>query len=93
MSANGTRPRTMDMTLANVLRTLRAEQRVSQLELAFAMGGSTAKYLSQLENGHRTNPGRRFLARYVGAFEALGKPLSAEQRAALSDTTFVTRAA
>lgn len=73
--------------LARTLRSLRAEQGLEQLQLALAMHADEA-YLSRLENGWRRNPGRDFLRRYIEAYAALGRPLSAAQRARLLDAAF-----
>lgn len=70
--------------LAQILRALRAEQGVDQLDLALAMNCADATYLSRLENGRRTNPGAAFLRRYEFAYTLLGRPLSDEQRARLA---------
>jgi transcriptional regulator with XRE-family HTH domain len=72
-------------TLAHVLRTLRADQQVDQLQLALAMGAGGASYLSKLENGRRVNPGRSFLRRYVAAYALLGRPLNDAQRDLLAN--------
>ena len=78
-------------SLAEVLRGLRAEKGVGQLELALAMDGA-AGYLSRLENGRSTNPGARFLARYAAAYAALGHPLTDGQRALLADVLLASTA-
>lgn len=52
----------MDMTLAHVLRGIRAEQDLSQLALVLAMGCTSTRYLSGLENGRCSNPSRAFFA-------------------------------
>lgn len=77
-----------DMALANVMRTLRAEQGISQLALANAMGASSTAYLSKLENGGRMNPSRSLLRRYIAAFALLGRALTSEQIAALTAAVF-----
>lgn len=78
--------------LANVLRSLRAEQGVDQLRLALAMN-SVPAYLSKLENGHRSNPGARFLRRYAEAYTLLGRPLTAAQRETLATAVLAVPAA
>lgn len=66
--------------LADVMRTLRVTRSITQLQLAFAMGASSTKYLSALETGRSLNPSRTFLRRYVAAFVACGVPITpAEQ--------------
>lgn len=72
-----------DMTLANVLRTLRAESGLSQLALALATGAGNATYLCKLENGRAWNPSRAFLRRYIAAYTMLGCALTPAQIARL----------
>ncbi len=73
-----------ERALAYVLSSVRAEHRLTQLQLALAMGAGSTSYLSKLENGRCANPSRRFLRRYVAAYTLLGHPLSVEQRAAIT---------
>lgn len=47
------------------LRRLRAERRISQKDMAAALGVSPA-YLSALEHGHRGRPGWEFTQRVIG---------------------------
>lgn len=75
----------MSPSLSQVLRALRAEQGVDQLDLALAMDCGDATYISRLENGRRTNPTAAFLRRYVFAYTLLGRPLSDDQRRRLAD--------
>lgn len=80
------RERALDL----VLRTTRAQQRLSQLQLALAMGASSTSYLSKLENGRCRNPGRRFLRQYVAAYALLGRPLTQNQRDLLANVLLAT---
>lgn len=73
-----------ERALSYVLSTLRAQQGLSQLQLAQAMGATSPSYLSKLENGRRTNPSRQFVRNYIAAYTLLGRPLSPEQRAELT---------
>jgi transcriptional regulator with XRE-family HTH domain len=82
-----------ERALAYVLSTIRAQHGLSQLQVSLAMGASSTSYLSKLENGHRTNPGRRFLRRYVAAFALLGHPLDAYEHAALAGALLAELAA
>jgi transcriptional regulator with XRE-family HTH domain len=75
--------------LARVLRELRAEQGVDQLDLALAIGASDGSYLSRLENGRAVNPSATFLARYVDAFRILGHALGDDQRERLAAAVLV----
>lgn len=69
-----------ERSLAIVLRTTRMQQRLSQLQLALAMGASSTSYMSKLENGRCHNPSRLFLGQYVAAYALLGRPLTKDQR-------------
>ncbi len=63
------------------------------LDLALAMRGRAATYLSRLQNGHRDNPSRMFLSRYVLAYSVLGRPLNDGQLARLSSAVLAAPAA
>lgn len=69
-----------ELALAHALSTVRAQQGLSQLQLALAMGAGSTSYLSKLENGRCRNPGRLFLRQYVAAYGILGRPLAPAQR-------------
>lgn len=72
-------------SFGQVLRTIRREQRVSQLSLALAAGCTDAGYLCRLERGWRRNPSAQFLGRLLAGFAALERPLSpAQQRRLIS---------
>lgn len=82
-----------ERALAYALSTLRAQQGLTQQQLALAMGASSASYLSKLETGRCDNPSARYIRRYLAAYGLLGHPLSAEQRSAISAVLYALREA
>ena len=82
-----------ERTLAHALSTLRAQQGLTQMQVSLAMGAGSTSYLSKVENGQRANPSRRFIARYFAAFELLGRPITLEQRAAITGALWALPAA
>jgi transcriptional regulator with XRE-family HTH domain len=67
------------------IRALRTERRISQREMASALGVSAA-YLSALEHGRRGAPGWAFVQKVIGYFNVIWDDAEELQRlAAISD--------